>query len=109
VGLKYDVYLAEAALPGSRQRGASLGRMMAVVIDHAYPGGLAPQLEAPVHPAEIFKGCADVIGFYVETDSHRDGCSGIQNVMHSRHVQPEFAEIAIGVGRTKMADWLPVF
>ena len=68
--------------------------MMAVVVDHADPGGLAPQLEAAVHAAEVFQRRADVVGLDVEPDSHRDRRGRVQNIVHSRHMQPEFAEVA---------------
>ena len=62
VRLKYDMDFAEATLPGRRQRGANFGGMVAVVIDHADPGGLASQLESSVHTAEVFESAADVVG-----------------------------------------------
>ena len=58
--LEYDVDFAEAALPGGRQRGTNLGRMVAVVINHADARGLTSQLEPAVHAAEVLeshRGC----------------------------------------------------
>src|SRR4029077_15471974 len=73
VGLKNDVDFAEATLPRRRQRGANLGRVWAVVIDHADACSFAPQLEATVNAAEVFEGGADADGRDVETDSDRNG------------------------------------
>ena len=104
--LKYHVDLLEAALSGGRQRGANLGRMMAIVVNHADPGCLAAQLEPPVYAAEIFQRRADVIGSDIETDSHCNGCGGVQNVVYSRHMQAEFAQITLPVGDLKTAGRL---
>src|SRR6266851_4105110 len=102
-----DVDFAEATLPCRRQRGANLGRVVAVVIDHANARSFAPHLEATVNAAEVFEGGADVVGRDVETDSDRNGCGRVQNVMHSGHMQTEFPQVAFPVGNTKMADGLP--
>ena len=93
--LEYDVDFAEAALPRGRKRGTNLGGMMAVVINHADARGLASQLEPAIHAAEVLESDADVVGADVETDSDRDGCGRIQDVMHSGHVQTEFAEVSV--------------
>ena len=90
--LKDHVDLAKAALPGSRQRGANLGGMMAVVVDYADPRGLAAQLETPVHAAEFLQGHANVIRLDIEADSHRNGRRRVQNVVRARHVQAELTQ-----------------
>ena len=102
------MYLSEAALSGGRQRGANLGGMMAIVINHADPGCLAAQLEPPVYPAEIFQRRADVIRFDIEADSNRNGCGGVQDVVYSRHMQAEFSQVTLPVGDVKTAGRLPL-
>ena len=76
--------------------------MMAVVVDHADPGRLASQLEAPVHAAKVFQRRANVIGLDVETDSDRNRRRRIQDVVHAGHMQAEFAQVAFAVGHAKM-------
>ena len=58
--LEDDVDLAIAALPRRRQRRPNLGRMMAVVVNHADARGLPAQLKAPVHAAEILQRVANL-------------------------------------------------
>ena len=68
--------------------------MVAVVVDHADAGSFASQLKPPVHAAEVLERGPNVVGFDVEADSYRNGCGRIQDVVHSRHMQAEFAEVA---------------
>jgi hypothetical protein len=55
VRLEYNVDLAESALAGGGEGGADLGGMVAVVVDHAYAGGRASQLESAIDSAEVFE------------------------------------------------------
>ena len=103
-----DVYLLEAALPRGRKRGTNLGGMMPIVINYADARSLTPQLEPAIHAAEALETNPDLVGADVESDSDRDGCGSVQDVMHSGHVQTEFAEVAFSVGHAKMTDWLPI-
>ena len=89
--LKDHVDFAESALPRSRQGGANLGGMVAVVVDYADTRGLAAQLEAPVHAAKFFQRHADVICLDIESDSHRNGRGCVQNVVRTGHVQAKLA------------------
>src|SRR6266436_5757982 len=58
-----------------------------------------------------FPGCrqsgANVVNLDVEADSHCNSRGRVHYVVHSRHVQPEFAEIALPEGDMKMAGGLP--
>ena len=100
--LKYHVDFAEAALARRRQSGSNLSRMMAVVINHADPGRLAAQLEAPVYAAKVFQRPANVIGPDIETDSDRNRRRRIQHIVHAGHMQAEFAQVAFAVSHAKM-------
>ena len=46
---------AESALARGGQRGANLGGMVAVVVDHGDAVGRASQLEATIDAAEVFE------------------------------------------------------
>src|SRR5262249_19210871 len=51
VRLEDDVDVLEPALAGSRQGGADLSGMVAVVVNHAHARGMSTQLETAVHSA----------------------------------------------------------
>src|SRR5713226_6731517 len=96
--------LAITALPGCCQRGANLGGMMSVVINHAHPSGLAAQLEAAVHPAKVLERGTDLLDLDIEANSHRNCRRGIQNIVRTGHVETELAKVLCTVGYVEMAD-----
>ena len=96
VRLKDDVDLAEAALPRRRQRGANLGGMMAVVVDHGDAVGAALELEAAIHAVEVGQAFADLVDRNVQSNADGDGGSGVAHVVLAGNVQ---LEIRPGPGR----------
>ena len=52
--LEHDVYFAKPALPCGGQGGADFGGVVAVIVDHAYPGSCTPQLETAIDAAKVF-------------------------------------------------------
>ena len=53
--LEDHMSLAKATLPGGSKRGTNLRGMMAIIVDDADSGNLAPQLEAAVDAVEGFE------------------------------------------------------
>jgi hypothetical protein len=98
VRLKDHVNLAIAALSGRRERCANLGGMVAIVVDDCDTSNLAAQLETPVDSAKVFKRLANVRDGNVESDADGYGGGCIQDVMQSRNVQAESAEIGAAIG-----------
>src|SRR5262249_33884857 len=89
VWLGDDVDALETALPSSSQGGANLGGMVAVIVNHAYAGGVSTQLETTIHTAETLQTVTNQIGGNVQPHAHRHGGGGIQHVVSARDVQME--------------------
>src|SRR5262249_17874862 len=81
--LEDHMYFAEATLLGGGQSCFDLGGMMAVVVDHAYAGNFAAQLEATIHSVEILQCLANVLQLEIEPDADSDRGRRIQDVVDS--------------------------
>ena len=93
VGLEDDVNLAISALASGGKRGADFGRVMAVVVDDGDASCLPAELKAAIHAAKSFERFANAGDGNVESDANGDGSGRVQDVVQTRDVEMEFAEI----------------
>src|SRR5436190_18252568 len=102
--LEDHMNLAKAALPGGGKRGANFRGMVAVVIDYADPGNLAPQLEAAVHAVEGFECRANLADLDVQANPDGNRRRSIKHVVGSGHAQPELSKTVATIGHVETAD-----
>ena len=94
MGLEDHVNFSKSALLRGGQRGADFGGMMSVVVDDADASGACPRSwKRRSTPRNCSSAVRIVIGADVKPDSDRDRSGRVQNVVHSRYVQAELAEI----------------
>src|SRR6266480_2465425 len=106
--LEHDVHFAVSALARGCERGANLGGMMAVIINHAHSPGSSAQLETAVHAYETCKGGVDLRDWNVQTHSDGDCCGRIQDVVYAGDMKLEGPQSFPPVGHVEMTDalWL---
>ena len=90
--LEEDHQAAAEAFACGRQRGANLGRMMAVVAHHHHAAGLAAQLEAAVDAAELAQRLDGLVESDAELLGDGDRGDGVERVMASGQSQAQGAE-----------------
>ena len=93
-------YAAEIAEFGGRERGADLGGMMAVVVDHRDTARLAASLESAIDAGVGSDPLTNRIERDVEFQADGDGRGGVQHVVHAWNAQVKFAEI-VATARTE--------
>ena len=83
---------AEPACRG--ERGANLGGMMPVVVDHAHASRFAARLEAAAHAAEPRQRLGDQREAHLDLETDRDRRQRVQHVVVAGHVQFQRTERA---------------
>ncbi len=106
VRLKDDMNFAKPARPRRRQRGLNLRRMVPVIVNHAHARSPPAQLKAPVNSAELVEPGANRLHANIQPHAHRNRRRRIQNVVHSRHMQRELAQIFLAITDGKAAQRL---
>ena len=76
------------------ERGANLGGMMAVIVDHRDAAGLAAHLKAAIDAGIAGDGLANRFQRDVQLQADRDGGRGVQHVVNAGHAQVKLAQIA---------------
>ena len=77
---------------------------MSVIVYHAHARHPTAQLEAPVHSTELIERNADRIDRNIKPHSHRNRRRRIQNVVDSRHMQRELAQVLLAITHMKAAQ-----
>ena len=78
-----------AAQPSRFQRGANLGRVMAVIVDHRHPSLDAADLKTPVDAGEGRQRLADRVRLLVQLERHPDRGRCVQHVVRTRRLHAE--------------------
>ena len=92
MGLEDNVNLLVAALPGRGQSGANLRGVVAVVVHHRNPAGLAAHLEAPVDPSKMVQSFRNLFAGNAKLVGNGHGGCCVENVVPAGDVEFEAAE-----------------
>ena len=104
VRLEHNMNFAKPALSRRRQRRLDLRRMVPVIVYHAHARHPPAQLEAPVHSTELVERNADRLHLNIKPHPHRNRRRRIQNVVDSRHMQRELAQVFLAITHAKAAQ-----
>ena len=75
------------------ERGADLGGMMAVVVNHGDAAGLAAHLKPAIDAGIAGDGFANRFQLDVQLQAHRDGGRGVEHVVNAGHAQMKRSQI----------------
>src|SRR5712672_2603442 len=102
--LKEHQEAIELAATGCFERGANLGGVMAVVVNHGDVVDHSLDVKAAADAGKLNETFANQVGWNIQVKRDRGSRSGVANIVHAgRMRQPEDAEVFALVGQAKLA------
>src|SRR5258708_8944663 len=102
--LKENQQPIELAAARGFERGANLGRMMAVVVNQGNPVDGALDVKAAAYACELFEALADQVRGNIQIQRHGSGSGGVADVVNARRSgQTEFSQVVAAIGEAELA------